>query len=389
MAGGTVGPFTLKVTDAVNQSQMAVQTINIFDPTVTTLASTPNPSALNQYVTLTAAVTDANNQPVLGGTVTFMDSANTLATGVPVNSGSAVTSRAFTSNGAHNLSAQYVPAGNYLASMSGTLVQNVASPAFGDFSTFSNMNVNGNANQSGSELNITTNFGGEDGSAWFIVPQPVSYGFTTTFQFHILGNPGVASTADGLAFVIQNDPNPTSALGYGGGNMGYSGAPVTPCTTNAGCTMVGGIVDSIALEFDTYNNGAFWGDPDDHHIALQSCGPGQSNSPAHADPNPPTNGGYKNCLVGSLYTVPTSGLMADGIADNITHTVQVTYTPGAPGTLTVVYDGNTVITDSITLSSYMNLLNGDSAYVGFTGATGAASENLNVLSWTFTPTPPE
>jgi hypothetical protein len=384
-AAGSVGPFTLKVTDAANQSQTAVQTINIFDPTTTTLASTPNPSALNQYVTLTATVTDINAQSVSGGTVTFMDGSNTLATGVPVNGGSAITNLPFTSNGGHKLSAQYVPAGNYLGSMSGTLVQNVASPAFNDFASFSNMNVNGTASPSGSELNITQDFTGQDGSAWFTVPQPLSYGFSTTFQFQIQPS-SVRGTADGLAFVIQNDPYKTTALGAGGGNMGYSGVAGLPCTNGGACTMVGGIVDSIALEFDTFNNGSFWGDPDDHHIALQSCGPGQGNSPAHVAPNYPTNGGYQNCLVGSLYTVPASGPMADGIADNLIHTAQVTYTPGVPGTLTVLYDGNTVVTANITLSDYMNLLNGDSAYVGFTGATGAASENLNVLNWTFTPT---
>ena len=72
-----------------------------------------------------------------------------------------------------------------------------------------------------------------------------------------------------------------TALGGGGGSLGY-----------------GGIDNSVALEMDTFPDS--W-DPwdiavgynDDNHMALQSCGRGVANSPAHyAPPNntsEPTN----------------------------------------------------------------------------------------------------
>ncbi len=380
-------PFTLQVADAAaptpHTAQQAVSILVSSIATVTTLASTANPSALSQYVTLTATVTDTSSNPVLSGTVTFMDGSTTLASGVPMTAlGTASISTAFTSNGTHNLSAQYVPATNYQGS-SGSLSQNVASPAFTDFSTFSYMNANGSAKQSDSMLNLSLPLVTYSaGSAWFTVPQPVSYGFSTTFQFQIQPTD---YTADGIAFVIQNDPNTTAALGQDGGSIGYGGSSnsESTCTNGGACTISGGIVDSVAIEFDTYDNSAF-GDPNNPHIALQSCGPGKANSPAHAAPDYPANAGYPDCLVGgNIFSVPQP--YGIGIADGNIHIVQITYAPGTPGTLTVTYDYNTVINASITLSSFMNLLNSDSAYVGFTGATGAATENSNILNWTFTP----
>src|SRR5262249_47522658 len=56
------------------------------------------------------------------------------------------------------------------------------------------------------------------------------------------------------------------------------------------------------------------------------------------------------------------------------------------GVLTVNLDGSIVLTSNITLENFMTLATGGKAWVGFTSATGAASENHDILSWTFTPT---
>src|SRR4029077_167464 len=57
------------------------------------------------------------------------------------------------------------------------------------------------------------------------------------------------------------------------------------------------------------------------------------------------------------------------------------------GVLNVVLDGVNLFPEgvSVNLATLLNLDNG-TAYVGFTGATGAASENNDILSWNFAPT---
>ena len=86
----------------------------------------------------------------------------------------------------------------------------------------------------------------------------VREGFDTTFKFRISNPSMVCQTmddvytscrsrgADGFAFVIQNfDP---LALGKAGMEMGY-----------------GGIMNSLAVEFDTYYNYEFY-DPGENHV---------------------------------------------------------------------------------------------------------------------------
>ncbi len=107
-------------------------------------------------------------------------------------------------------------------------------------------------------------------SAWFIVTQPVTSGFTTYFQFAFHNPAQCCSPGDGLAFVIQNSSSTDSsfgatgasrtALGVGNGGVGYAGIP-----------------NSIAIEFDTAQDP--W-DPTSNHVALQTCGV-KTNTPVH------------------------------------------------------------------------------------------------------------
>ena len=254
-----------------------------------------------------------------------------------------------------------------------------AQVTYSDFSDVTGLALNGSAAQA-------TNAGGQkvlrltpdgamhvSGSAWSIITptaptqQSVGSGFTTIFQFQFTH---AGSPADGLAFVIQNSSGSgfgTAARGGSGGAIGY-GAP------DPGDNGVA-IPNSLAIELDTYQNG--W-DPDANHIAVQSCGP---------DPN--TQNHTATCPNGSpaeLGLVPSSGLGGVVLSDGAVHTAVIDY-DGNTNIMHVYLDnlGAPVLTvANLNLSTLLTLNNGD-AWVGFTGATGALTENHDVLSWNFTP----
>ena len=261
------------------------------------------------------------------------------------------------------------------------------SPSFSDFSSTANLTLNGNAqapvnNETANVLRLTPASGGQAGSAWFNIQQPVAGGFTTVFKFQFTG--ASAPPADGIAFVIQNSS--LSALGQGGGSIGYADGGGT--CEGAPCDIGGGIPNSLAVEFDTYNNMTATGDPNANHIAVQSCGLDEGgsplpNSPAHVSPN---DYNFPDCLIGSIASPETT--MSGGAV----HTVIIDYSPAfncggdsCPGTLTVNLDGTVVLTTSVTIENELNLNTGGNAWVGFTSGTGLFYENHDILSWTFTP----
>jgi hypothetical protein len=121
---------------------------------------------------------------------------------------------------------------------------------YDDFSSLAGLQLNGNATQSGSSLQMTSVVG-DDSSFFVLAPQAVDNSFTVTFNFTItdpqlIGGSG-PNGADGLALVIQNDPSGASALGGGGSNIGYGyGGPGQPAIQN-----------SVAFGVVTYNTNAF------------------------------------------------------------------------------------------------------------------------------------
>ncbi|HEX4309269.1 MAG TPA: hypothetical protein VHZ25_04530, partial [Acidobacteriaceae bacterium] len=142
---------------------------------------------------------------------------------------------------------------------------------------------------------------GQRASLWFSVPQVVANGFTSWFAFKFTPNSGSYATADGIAFVVQNSQG-TDTASPGPLSCTATGSGATAVGDGGGCMGYGGIDNSLALEFDTYNNGSGI-DPndnlansnDDNHIALQDCGAGLLNSPVHY---PFNNGGAnENCSV--------------------------------------------------------------------------------------------
>jgi hypothetical protein len=181
-------------------------------------------------------------------------------------------------------------------------------------------------------------------AAWLPAKQTVGNGFTTQFTFQIssTGDP----VADGFAFVIQNSAAGTGALGATGmgGFLGYEG-----------------LTNSIAIEFDTYQND--W-DTNNNHVAVQSNGTGPNTA---------------NHNTSAIHQVNNS--LATTLADGNVHTVKITY-DGA--TLLVFLDGTQVLSEAVSLSGIGVVDAGGNAVVGFTAATGSDSELTQILFWTLT-----
>ncbi len=196
------------------------------------------------------------------------------------------------------------------------------------------LTYNGSAAIVGSNAELTNGGGGQTGSVFSTTPLDITK-FSTTFNFQ-LTNPG----ADGMTFTIQG--NGPTALGGGGGGLGYQG-----------------MLKSVAIKFDLYNN----------------AGEGINSTGLYINGAPPY--------------VPFIDLTPSGID---LHSSDVF-------TTTLSYDGTTlamIITDTQTHSSFSQnfVVNipgntGASAYVGFTGGTGGLTATQDIQSWIFSPNAPQ
>lgn len=240
-------------------------------------------------------------------------------------------------------------------------------PSAFEFLSFTERNklfFNGKANISNDFLRLTNNDLYKAGSVWYHETVPVLDGFTTEFEFRFSDafnyncDDGSNQGADGLAFVIQNAG--TAALGFSGGGIGYEG-----------------IFNSIAIEFDTYNNDKNqienYFDSNGHHIAVNTQGT-NLNSAKHKD----------------TITLAINSQIDDWLTDGTTYHAKIQYSLKNK-TLIVYMD--TVpkpqkevlkLTD-FSIGQHLVLDRGYRAYVGFTAATGCAVQNHDILSWSFCP----
>ena len=243
----------------------------------------------------------------------------------------------------------------------------------------------------GGILRLNTARLNQHASAWFYVPQPLSPGFTTSFQFRI-SNDNLCFfctyPADGLALVIQGDPAGTGALGYvgNGENIAYGNNDVSTASGPGEA-----ILNSLAIELDTHEN-ANYGDPDGNHIAVQSCGPNnaQTLTPNSADHDYICPNGFPAKL--ALGSLPAGMSLHDATGDPTIHTITVNYLP--PGNcqsncnnLSVFLDSTPILQATVDITQQLNLVNGTSAYIGFTAATGSLAENNDIISWSFSQWP--
>ena len=208
------------------------------------------------------------------------------------------------------------------------------------------LTLNGSAQVSGTNLELTDGGGGEAGSAFSTSTLPVQR-FNSTFEFQ-LTNPN----ADGFTFTIQGQG--ATALGGTGGGLGYA--------NDAGG---GGIPNSVAIKFDLWDN----------------AGEGSDSTGLFADGDSPTIPVAGDNPVDTLVDLTTTGIDLHS---------------GDVMQVALQYDGTTLqetITDTATNATFSTnytvnipaIVGANGAYVGFTGGTGGATAVQNILSWTYTP----
>ncbi|MBE9028497.1 DUF4347 domain-containing protein [filamentous cyanobacterium LEGE 11480] len=208
---------------------------------------------------------------------------------------------------------------------------------YDNFNSIAGIQTNGNASQAGNRLRLTPNENNQAGSAFYNTAFEIngSTSFNTQFQFRLSGSDGTAG-ADGFTFVIQNDSNGAAALGSSGGSVGYAG-----------------IGNSIAIEFDTYDNGS--SDPNNNHLSLLVNGSttGLSNASTSIDLN---SGSAINAWVDY---------------DGATNQLDVYLATGNTKPATAL------LSETIDLAATV----GSKAYFGFTGGTGGLRNIQEIQNW--------
>jgi len=236
---------------------------------------------------------------------------------------------------APNLSNSAISSGLY------TIVQNAASSInFGTGFTAGAMAFVGRAKLNGGHLRVTDGGASEASAAWY--PTQVNVrGFSTDFAFQ--QTPGTNPLGDGLTFAIQGVG--TSAVGPGGGGLGY-GANLPGGTP--------GIPKSVAVKFDLFSNSA----------------EGNNSTGLYLNGASPTRPAI---ILGSGVNLQTHDIFA----------AHMTY-DGT--TLTMTISDTTDSSKAFTTSWPVDIpgtVGANTAYVGFTGATGHYTAVQDISYWTY------
>lgn len=211
-------------------------------------------------------------------------------------------------------------------------------------------------------VTLTPNLGGQRGCAW---DQNSTLGFASDFTYDWTINLGSNDAgADGMAFVIQNDPLGRCKCGTTGGSLG-----------------AGGITNSLIVEIDTYIN---FEDRDDFNTSFIGCA--GAEEPDHLDIwlngviNPDLDGNCNATAGGERPTIPSAVRLQNGasnynIENGLDHKLRISWNAGT-STLTATVLDNSATTTYGTVSYSFNPLTvfgTNSPYFGFTGSTGGLS----------------
>lgn len=229
----------------------------------------------------------------------------------------------------------------------------LALPAFSqisisDFSTVApgTLQLNGNAAIVGSALRVTPATFSQAGSTFSTssITLAPNVSFSSFFTFRITSSGGSGDGdglgADGLVFVVQTNSNSVGGIG---GGIGYLGVP-----------------NSLGVEFDTWDNGAGFGDPNGNHVNFDFSGSFSSTATAAIIPNRMNNGSIWSAWVDY---------------DGSTNTLELRLVESS-----VIRPGAALLSANVDLAAVLGSVN---AFVGFTSGTGAAYGNHDILSWEF------
>jgi T5SS/PEP-CTERM-associated repeat protein len=254
-----------------------------------------------------------------------------------------------------------------LAALAVAMLMGAAEPlragefVFDDFSSTAGLALNSSASAAGgldgNVLRVVPAGFGLTGSAFSSTSYNIGGGFHSFFTFQINDNDTVFNGADGLVFVLQSDPAGASALGGGGGFLGYG--PVQLGVDQ-------GITHSIGVAFDVFMNSSP-GSPYDQHD------PSGNFIAIHAD---------GNVVNGPGDTIDLTGNASVSLKDQ--HRVYA-WIDCDGNTLSVFASENGLKPASPLLSRPFLVSGLDTAHtlVGFTAATGGGYANFDVQNWKF------
>jgi hypothetical protein len=206
--------------------------------------------------------------------------------------------------------------------------------------------VGATAPTGGGDLRLTPAAGGVGGAGYSTTAISLGAGatFSTSFQFR-MSQAGGINPADGFTFVVSKA---TSGLGGLGGGLGYVG-----------------VGNSVAIEFDTFDNG----ENSSNHVALDTNG--SLASLVQVNPY-----GVANC---SLANYGAAGCLSNGKVwsafinyDGTTQKLNVSVQESGSALINLIT--NYTLDIAATLGT-------NDAFVGFTAATGAGYQNHDILNW--------
>jgi Legume lectin domain/IPTL-CTERM motif len=213
---------------------------------------------------------------------------------------------------------------------------------FPNFNDCTGLQINGNAACTGGVLRLTPALGGQGGSTFSATTIALGSGaaFSTFFSFRMTAAGGAGDSdgpgADGLTFTVQ--PN-SATVGGSGGGMGYAGIP-----------------NSVAAEFDTFDNGIGSGDPNGNHVGID------------------LNGSINSVVTGIVPTRFNNGQVWFVWIDYNGSVIEARVSP----------TNSRPASPNVALAVNLPAVLGTSqAFVGFTAGTGAGFENHDILSWQF------